>query len=148
MSLTAEDLGRVVRTVWSTQLGLELEAEDPARAQDDLKLSEPVVISARFHGGYDGTLTQACSLRLSELAGAAAFAAVEGGLDPVDVRDTMTELANVTSGNLKSLLPSPCQVSISEERSARVPLGPVVAEVGFRFDGEPLLVTLIRRVDQ
>jgi hypothetical protein len=148
MTITSECLGKVVQTVWSTQLGIELEADEPAGAKEDLKHAGPVVINARFHGGYAGTLTQSCSLRLSELAGEAAFAAVEGSLDPGDVRDTMTEIVNVISGNLKSFLPSPCEVSFPAACDTRMQPGPVVAEVGFRFAGEPLVVTLTRGDDR
>jgi chemotaxis protein CheX len=143
MSVTAELLGRVVQTVWSTQLGLELETDERARREPPGALRTVV----RFHGGFEGALAQCCSRRLSELAAAAAFRDPQRTVGPLDIRDTLAELAHMTAGNLKSLLPSPCEVSTPIEEKARPLQGAVVAEVGFRLDGEPLTVTLARAGD-
>lgn len=144
MSVTAERLGRVVQTVWSTQLGLELETDERARIEPPGSLLTVV----RFHGGFEGVLAQCCSRRLSELAAAAAFRDTKRTVGPVDVRDTLAELAHMTAGNLKSLLPSPCEVSTPIEEAGRPPQGTIVAAVGFRLEGEPLTVTLARAGDR
>ncbi len=140
MTMTSEGLARVVRTVWSTQLGLEAEPDDSARIEPPAG----VLTAVRFRGGFEGTLTQCCSTRLSELAAAAAFSAPARAIGPGEALDTLAELAHVIAGNLKLLLPAPCEVSRPVAGSDQEPPGPVVAEAGFRIDGEPLTVRLAR----
>lgn len=147
MTVTADRLQRVVQTVWTTQLGLALEADDASRVRADLDEREAVLTVVRFRGGFEGALAQRCSRRLSELAAAAAFSPAEPAIGPAEHRDTLAELAHMTAGNLKSLLPSPCEVSLPETAATEAPRGEVIAEVGFRLAGEPLTVALARARD-
>lgn len=140
MTMTSEGLAKVVRTVWTTQLGLEPEPDDSVRIEPPAGLQTAV----RFRGGFEGTLTQCCSNRLAEIAAAAAFTAPARAIGPGEAHDTLAELAHVIAGNLKVLLPAPCEVSQPVAGSAPEPPGPVVAEAGFRIEGEPLTVRLAR----
>lgn len=140
MTVTSEVLARVAGNVWSTQLGLEAEADDSARVDP----SAGVLAAVRFRGGFEGTLTLRCSVRLSELAAAAAFASQAPAIGPGEARDTLAELTHVIAGNLKSLLPAPCDLSQPVAGGDALPPGTTVAEAGLRIDGEPLRVRLAR----
>jgi len=52
------------------------------------------------------------------------------------------ELANMTAGNLKSILPGSCEVSMPFLLDQIPDSNPVVAEAGFLLNGEPLIVTI------
>jgi hypothetical protein len=143
MSVSSNDLSRVVRTIWSTQLGLDLQDRETREIETVLAPEETIVIQLRFTGDYSGTLEQRCSRRLSLRAAAAAFTADDRELDSGKLCDTVAELAHMTAGNLKSILPGNSEVSQAITIDAHQTGGEEpLAEAGFSLDGEPLLVTL------
>lgn len=142
MSVSSADLSRVVRTIWSTQLGLDLEDGETAVLESALAPEETIVIQLRFSGDYSGTLEQRCSRRLSLRAAAAAFTSGDRELESDELRDTVAELAHMTAGNLKSILPGDSSVSRAIAIDASTEEGEPQAVAGFSLDGEPLLVTL------
>jgi len=144
MRISAADLQRIVRTVWSTQLGLELETADADGIAARLRAGDTAVVKIHFVGGFTGRLEQRCSPHVSLCAAAAAFAASGTDLGTSDIRDTVAEIAHMTAGNLKSVLPGGCEVAkaglpVDEEDG-----GTVVARAGFTFEGEPLVVDVIQ----
>jgi hypothetical protein len=146
MSLSAADLERITRTVWSTQLGLDLEIADAAGVAARLETRDAVVVKVHYVGEFNGRLEQKCSRHVSLSAAAAAFAATGKDVETSDIRDTITELAHMTAGNLKSVLPGTCEVANVDPRIKPGNSGNVVARAGFTFEGEPLLVEVIQAV--
>ncbi len=142
MSLSGDDLGRVVRIIWSTQLGLELEDADPGVLEQKLSNQEAITVGVRFSGGFTGVLVQRCSEQASVMAAHAAFATTEDDLASTDVRDVLAELANVTAGNLKTILPAQSEFSFPAAMASDEVTGSLVAEAAFELDGEPLIVRL------
>ena len=145
MSVTSTDLNRVVKTIWSTQLGLLLQEEEPADFDSESTEKEAIVIRVFFSGGFSGTLEQRCSRGLSSLAAAAAFASQGAELNSGEIRDVVAELAHMTAGNLKSMLPGNSQVSQPDTSDTSTNNLERIAVAGFSLDGEPLLVTLSRQ---
>ncbi len=144
MSFSAADLQRIVRTVWSTQLGLELETADAAGLASRLSAGDTVVVTIRFVGEFNGRLEQRCSPHVSLCAAAAAFAVSGKDVGTSDIRDTVAEMAHMTAGNLKSVLPGACEVAnvgppVADDDGERI-----VARAGFTFEGEPLVVDVIQ----
>jgi len=144
MSLSAADLERVVRTVWSTQLGLALESADPADVADRLNREDEVLVKVYFVGDFNGRIEQRCSRLASLGAAAAAFAASGKDVGTSDIRDTASEMAHVIAGNLKRLLSGANEISTTEPHRADGHAGSVIAVAGFTIDGEPLAVSLIQ----
>jgi CheY-specific phosphatase CheX len=142
VSLLADDLGRIVRIIWSTQLGLELEDADSDILEQRLLNRETITVGVKFSGGFTGSLVQQCSEQVSVMAAHAAFATHEGDLATTDVRDVLAELANVTAGNLKTILPGESEFSFPEVVDPDEGTGSLVAEAGFELQGEPLIVRL------
>jgi hypothetical protein len=144
MRVSNTDLQRIVRTVWSTQLGLELESAETAGLETRLAAVETVVVKIRFVGRFNGHLEQRCSPHVSMCAAAAAFAASGKDVGASDIRDTAAEIAHMTAGNLKSLLPGCCEVANFDPGAAKEDGGSIVASAGFTFEGEPLVVDVIQ----
>jgi chemotaxis protein CheX len=143
MSLSADNLRRIVAAIWSTQLGLELLDADVEQLEELLG-EDAAVCGLDLSGEFKGMLVQRCSRALSIVAAAAAFAASGQDLGATDVRDTVSELAHVTAGNIKSLLPGRTTVSLPHPLEGDSYSGETMVEVGFTLDGEPLVVTLKR----
>jgi chemotaxis protein CheX len=142
VNVSADDLGRVVRTIWSTQLGLELEDGDSEALERGLADRGSITVSVNFSGDFEGALVQTCSEEVSIMAAHAAFAAKDGELASTDVRDVLAELAHVTAGNLKSILPGPSETSFPRTIDPDEDMGSLIAEAGFELQGEPLIVRL------
>lgn len=142
MSLSAEDLRKVVRTIWSTQLKLELEDAELNQLEEAFDSKDVVTNQVRFSGGFNGRLVQRGSRQLALLAAGAAFATRGGDLGASDARDVLAELAHVTAGNLKSRIPGANAVSLPGVVENGTASGEIIAEVGFQLGGEPLVVTL------
>ena len=144
MSVSSDVLERLVRTIWATQLGLVLEDAQIQDVEALLAERDEVAVAAQFSGGFTGVLVQRCSRTVSLLAAASAFAAAGNDLEASDLRDALSELAHMTAGNLKSLLPDRCKVSLPTKIDHDRRAGEIVASAGFTLQGEPLLVTLER----
>ena len=108
-----DDLGpvleEVTRAVWGTLLGFPL-----ARVEGDPLPSwkePPMVASVDIAGDWNGSVILACSPRLARRAALRMFGAqaVEPTAD--DLQDVLGELANMTSGNLKSCRGAHCRLS-------------------------------------
>ena len=143
MSLTEDRLRRIVASIWSTQLGLELRDSD-VEGLEELFGENPAVCGVKLSGDFNGVLVQRCSTALSMVAAAAAFAASGADLGATDVRDTVSEIAHMTAGNIKALLPGAAAATLPRPLDDLATAGETVAEAGFTLDGEPLIVTVIR----
>jgi CheY-specific phosphatase CheX len=140
MNLTNDELHRLVETIWSTQLGLDLERADSEGAEIKLAARESVVIGVEITGDFTGILVQRCSQRVALLAARTAFADRGDELAAGDARDVLSELAHMTAGNLKKYLPGQCAVSLPAEVEGAG--GQVESEACFWLENEPLIVTL------
>jgi len=145
MSISSDALGRVVRTIWATQLGLDVDDADLESVEELLAEREAVEITVQLSGGFRGALVQRCSRGFSLLAAAAAFSAAANDLEASDLRDALSELAHMTAGNLRSMLPGPCDVSIPTKVNHDRQAGEILASTGFTLQEEPLVVTLEQR---
>ena len=144
MSISSEALGRVVRTIWATQLELVLDTAELHEVEALLAERDEVAVAVQLSGGFEGILVQRCSRSVSLLAAASAFAAANNDLEASDLRDALSELAHMTAGNLKALLPDQIKVSLPTTIDHGRPAGEIVASAAFTLEGEPLLVTLER----
>ena len=144
MSLSADDLQRVVKTIWSTQLGFELDVAEPAALAPLLSDENTVLTSINFAGDFNGRLEQRCSHHVSLSAAAAAFAGTGNDLEISDIRDTVAEMAHMTAGNLKSILAENCEVCTPDAHGSSSAKESIIAEAAFIFEGEPLIVDVIR----
>jgi len=135
----------VVRSVWSTQLGLEIQTiGGPIPAPTSPTLTAAIHISGDFHGA----IRLECSRNLIRRAAAIMFAVPESGLTEDDERDVVGELTNVVAGNLKALIPGSNSISlptIIEGSDYRVSTLDVESsdDFGFTLEGETMIVTVV-----
>ena len=74
----------------------------------------------------------------------------EQSAGPEDLQDALGELTNMTGGNIKSLLPEPCRLSLPTvavtNQSFRIPGSDLVTQVAFKCNGHIFQVSLLKRV--
>lgn len=133
--------------IWTGMLQMELEgASRPAVKTNG--------IGACVHisGAWQGAVLVHCSLELARLATARFLAVDPGEIAIEQMRDAMGELANMSAGSVKPLLPEPCQLSLPSvadgtDYHLSVPQGTLLLESTFQCGGEPLSITVLQRRD-
>lgn len=143
MQFLEQEITQVASTVWETVLGLNLVRCESAPTEDDRVVAGLVQVT----GAWEGALTIETSADFARQAAATMF-----GLDPdaasnEDTQDAIGELTNMTGGNVKSLLPEPCQLSLpivvqGRELTAKLMIGEIITSVAFECHGAPLVVRL------
>lgn len=101
-------------------------------------------------GAWEGAVRVDCSMQLARLATARFLATEPEKVDIAQIRDAMGELANMSAGSVKPLLPRPCQLSLPSvadggDYTLTVPHGEVILNTCFDFKGEPLRITVLQR---
>lgn len=118
--LELDDLITITQDVWSSFLDLELTAVPP----DSAALSGDVLTATvRISGAWVGSVRLECMPDHAAAAAAAMFARAGAGAGAgagigEEALDAFGELANVVSGNVKSLLPAPSVLSTPTVRTA------------------------------
>jgi chemotaxis protein CheX len=147
MQFLEEEIRQVAGTVWSSVLGVELV---PA-ARIPPTPERVVSGSVQFTGAWEGAVTIECSAEFARQAAATMFGVDPAAASLADTQDAIGELANMTGGNVKSLLPEPCRLSLptvveGADITTRIPGGAVVTSVAFDCQGSPLIVRLLKKV--
>ena len=148
MLIQMSDLAQMTNEIWSGMLQIDLTPKPDATTQ-----SRRIGACVQITGAWEGAVRVDCSFELARLA-ASRFLAVEPSQVEADqVRDAMGELANMSAGSVKPLLPRPCQLSLPSvadgtDYTLTVPQGEVLLESGFEFNGEPLRITVLQRKEQ
>jgi chemotaxis protein CheX len=146
MQYLEEEIRQVAETVWESVLGVSLVRQPqvpPASAR---------VVSGcvQFSGAWEGAVTIECSAEFARHAAATMFGLDVGMASLADTQDAIGELANMTGGNVKALLPEPCRLSLptvveGADLSTRLLGGELITTVVFECQGSPLVVRLLKK---
>lgn len=105
MSITAEDLVRIVTEVWRDVLAQEA-APAPFSAPGEL------TGCIQITGAFRGAVVVAVPRSVARAAAAAMFALDQAGLSADEERDAIGELTNMVGGHVKSMVASPSQLAL------------------------------------
>lgn len=148
MHLTTVDLSRIVEEIWAAMLGLEpVPTHEVATYPAQARL---VTGAVQITGDFEGAVTVQMSDRFARQAAALMFAMDASEVTDEEMADTVGELANMTGGNVKSVLGGTSQLSlpavtIGREYHVSVPGSATCDLVTLDCDGEPLVVSLLQR---
>lgn len=103
-----QSIEEISQSIFSTMLGIDLLRTDAQ--ENDL----PQSLQAAIHiaGAWTGCVVISLSDGVSHYAAANLLGVEQTDISEEDVKDTVTELANMVGGNLKSLLPGPSYLSL------------------------------------
>jgi chemotaxis protein CheX len=141
------DLRGLVETIWSVTLGLELSGAAGSIAPP----SEQTVYGCiNISGAWLGLVTLSLSENLARRVAGQMFDAPGESLTTEDLHDALGEIANMTGGAVKGLLPGPNQLSLpsvlsGSNVSLSTPGGVVVSEVRLQCAGSRVVVQVIER---
>lgn len=145
MDLNSADLREVIETVWVAAVGLDVLGPEGSIPPPPLG---SFCGSVQITGAYRGAVTVSLSERLARRAAGAMFDTAPESISPEDLKDALGEIANMTGGNVKALLPGPSQLSLPQVVSGTAytvstPGSMIVQEVAFQVMGEQILVHLL-----
>lgn len=145
MLIQESDIQQLTGEIWGGMLQIELL---PATNRE--KIGAGIGACVQITGAWEGTVRVDCSLALARLATARFLATEPEQVDIAQIRDAIGELANMSAGSVKPLLPKPCQLSLPSvadggDYTLTVPHGEVILNTAFDFNGEPLRVSVLQR---
>jgi chemotaxis protein CheX len=110
MQFLEEEILEITETTWQSMLGLNIRP----RALPALMGSVEGSFTGKVEipGAWTGAVLWHGSRQLAESAAAVIFSHEPGCGSEEDSLDAMYELTNIIGGNIKSLLPEPCQLSL------------------------------------
>ena len=148
MQFLEEEIFEVTAATWQSMLGLDI---GPRALPATMGPVEGYFTGkVEIAGAWTGAVLLHGSRQLAQAAAAVIFSQDVGETSEQDSLDAMYELTNIIRGNIKSLLPEPCQLSLptvegTTDQHLRV-LGMVrMNELVFDCQGEPLFVSVWQR---
>jgi chemotaxis protein CheX len=148
MDPSEADLERIAGDIWAAMLGLELKPHHELATHDP---DERVVTGlVQITGDWEGAVSVQASERFARRAAGLMFAMEEGEVDTEEINDTIGELANMTGGNVKSLIEGSCQLSLPSVTSGRdyavsLPGTKTTGRLSLDCDEELVVMTLLQR---
>jgi chemotaxis protein CheX len=147
MQVAETDICEVVAGIWSSVLGLDIRrGAEPAPSREGSGFLTGCV---QITGLWEGAVTLDCSAALARRTAAIMFGLEPDAASIAEIHDALGELTNMTGGNIKTLLPGPCQLSLpavveGTDYRVIVPGSHVVTQLAFECQGEPVKVTLLK----
>ena len=146
MQFLEEEISEVARTVWEAVLGIGL----VRRPDTPVPAGSVVQGCVQFTGAWEGACVIECSVDFARRAAGTMFGVEPSAASVADTQDAIGELANMTGGNIKALLPEPCRLSLPTvaeggDYSARIPGGALVTTVAFDCGDDTLVVRLLQK---
>lgn len=148
MNEIEEAIVNITQNIWESILGLQVE-----RARDVAQLSQAnreksLTGCVQLAGAWEGSVFLYCTAVLAGEVAATMFGTTREQLRNGDTEDALGELTNMVAGNLKIVLPRPCQLSLPAvvegiDYRVIVPGTKIAGQVLFESEGQPLLVTVL-----
>ncbi|GGM27447.1 chemotaxis protein CheX [Dactylosporangium sucinum] len=142
---TTDDLSVIAEQVWSSYL--DLDGESPLIPEPAEKHVADVTASVSVTGAWRGHVLVSCSDAAARNVAAALLGIAFDDVAEEDVADALGELANIIGGNVKSLLPEPCALSLPhvhvEGTSGRYPAVTEVCHLDGTWMDESVTVTVL-----
>jgi chemotaxis protein CheX len=144
--LSDSDLRDLVESVWTVTLGFEV--LDPAGSippPPDNTLCGCVHLS----GAWQGLVSVRVSENLARNVAATMFDTSADAIGNEELHDALGEIANMTAGSVKALLPGPSSLSLpsvvsGSQFSFNSPGGEIVNELSFQCHGSRITVQVIK----
>lgn len=150
MQFIEKEICEYTETIWNSILSLTAipDTNGNGNAENDFALAGCVHIT----GAWEGTVTIDFPMSLAKQVASIMFSLNNGDVDKSLIQDALGELTNITGGNIKSLLPEPCYLSLPAvaftDSNMRIPGSELVTTVTFNCSGENFRVSLLKKIDK
>lgn len=137
-------------SIWKSILDLDVKKTP----EEYCPLGGENVLAGCVHisGEWEGAVTLDCPLELAQKISAIMFKMPEDEVPPDLIHDALGELTNMTGGNIKSLLPEPCFLSLPAvsmtQHGLRIPGSKLVTAVTFQCWGYKFKVSILKKLEK
>lgn len=143
----ASKFDSVSEGIWSSMVNIDLVLIEPS--ENTSRVGGTVTSSVQIVGHWNGAVCLDMSAKLALHATASLLGADPSEISHDDIRDAAGELANMTAGGMKELLPEPCQISLptvvmGTDFEFSIPQGKAVYHAAFDTPFGSFLVTLVQ----
>lgn len=148
MQFLEKEICQLMDSIWAGFLGLPI-AHNPEIPSPD-NSSNLLTSCLHITGGWEGMVTLNCPTKLASMAATSMFGVSMDEVTEEQTLDAMAELTNMTGGNLKALMPPPCNISLPiltehTQGTVLIPGSRKISEVAFKAKGLDLIVTIFER---
>ena len=148
METLEKEITQYTRSIWKSVLGLEVEKS--AKTFQAHSLDNTLASCVHITGEWQGTVTLHCPATLARRVASIMFSLKEDETEIQEIQDALGELANMTGGNLKSLFPEPCYLSLPTVAvtnfDLRVPGSELVSLVSFQCESKPFTISVLKKI--
>ena len=136
--------------IWKSTLNLDVKKT----VEEYCPLGGEDIYAACVHisGERQGVIALDCPQELAKKAASIMFQLNEDEVTSDLVQDALGELANMTGGNLKSLLPEPCFLSLPAvtvtQHGLRIPGSELITSVTFQCWGYKFKVSVLKKLEK
>lgn len=140
------EISQFVTDIWSTFLSREVSPTDKPFTPKgkDNTLAGCVQIT----GEWQGTITLYAPKEIGKMVAATIYGLDETEVDNQQIQDVIGEITNILAGNIKSLFPPPCSLSLPSvavtDYNLHHPGSQTLTAVNFDCEGLPFLVVLLQ----
>lgn len=153
MEFAETDVSTIVKCIWESVFGMLLEETEgpPSEALAVPQDREVMTGCVHITGFWEGAVMVQCPVALARRMASRMFAADEAELSTDDVRDALGEVANMTGGSLKNLVPGQCFLSLptvaeGDDHAMTVQRSRLVTHVSLRCEEHPVRVFLVEKL--
>ncbi len=148
MNEIEEAIVNITENIWESILGLQVERARDVAALTQTTGEKSFTGCVQLAGAWEGSVFLYCTAALAGEVAATMFGTTAEGLRNGDVEDALGELTNMVAGNLKIVLPRPCQLSLPAvvegiDYRVIVPGTKIAGQVLFESGSQPFLVTVL-----
>jgi len=145
MLIESNDVKQMASDIWGGMLQMELEP-----VAEYFTTHDGIGACVQITGAWEGAVRVDCSKALAQIATSRFLAVTPEEVSIDQIRDAMGELANMSAGSVKPLLPPPCQLSLptvadGSDYNFTVPHGEVLLTSAFRCGKELVRITILQR---
>ena len=148
MQFLEQEISEIAEATWQLMVGVDVRAGTGTATM--VKSEEFVTGLVEITGAWNGVVSLHGAEPLVRAAAAVIFGKEEATVTRQDELDAMYELTNILGGNIKGLLPEPCQLSLPrvEEATADCPVvvgAERLSHLAFDCQGQPMYLTVWKR---
>ncbi len=149
MQFIEPEIIKYVENIWSSTLSLEARQTETSYTPHEGE--ENLTGCVHIMGAWNGTVSLQCPKDMAVQAASIMFGLKCEDTEMEEIQDALGELANMTGGNLKALLPEPCSLSLPTvaitDYNFRIPKTELITQVNFDCGGQVFSVSVHKKVD-
>ncbi|MBT5549088.1 MAG: chemotaxis protein CheX [Nitrospina sp.] len=143
------EICQYTESIWKSILDLDVKKTE----EEFCPLGGESILAGCVHisGEWEGVIALDCPIELAKKVASIMFKVTDDEVTSDLVQDALGELTNMTGGNIKSLLPEPCFLSLPTvtmtQHGLRIPGSKLETSVNFQCWGYKFKVSILKKAD-